>query len=81
MVQALGISFTVSTVAMAAALSHAGEIGLSLIVPSLVALAVSLIAMVLGQLVRRRIKPAAFRLCFFIGLLALGANLALHGLR
>lgn len=81
MVQALGISFTVSTVTMAAALSHAGEISVSLIVPSLVALAVALIAMVLGQRVRSRIKPATFRLCFFLGLLALGANLALHGLR
>ena len=80
LVQALGISFTVSTVTMAAALSHAGELNMSLVVPSLVALAAALVAMVVGQLVRSRIKPATFRLCFFLGLLALGASLALHGL-
>jgi uncharacterized membrane protein YfcA len=36
--------------------------------------------MVLGQLVRARINTETFRLCFFIGLLLLGAHLALRGL-
>ncbi len=80
LVQALGLSFTVSTVALAAALSHAGAMNTSVIVPSLVALAVSLAGMGLGQLVRGRVKPKTFRLCFFLGLLLLGAHLALHGL-
>ncbi len=80
LVQALGLSFTVSTVTLALALRHAGEINATLIQPSLVALAVVLIGMWLGQLLRGRIKPETFRLCFFIGLLVLGLHLAVRGL-
>jgi uncharacterized protein len=80
MVQALGMSFTVSTIALAIALSHAGEINMSLFWPSLVGLAVAAVGMGLGQLVRGTMKPETFRLFFFIGLLALGAHLALRGL-
>ena len=80
LVQALGLSFTVSTIALAAALAHAGEMRGSLAVPSGVALIAALIGMGLGQLLRGKVKPETFRLCLFIGLLALGAHLALHGL-
>ena len=80
MVQALGLSFTVSTVTLAAALGHAGEIHVTLLGPALVALAAALIGMWLGQLVRGRIRAETFRLCFFVGLLLLGAHLALRGL-
>ena len=80
MVQALGMSFTVSTVALALALSHAGEMNTALLWPSLVGLAVAAVGMGLGQLVRGLIKPETFRLCFFLGLLALGSHLALRGL-
>jgi uncharacterized membrane protein YfcA len=80
LVQALGLSFTVSTVTLALALQHAGEINVSLIWPSLIGLAVVLMGMWLGQLVRGRVKPETFRLCFFIGLLALGLHLAVRGL-
>ena len=79
MVQALGLSFTVSTVTLAAALGYAGEIRVTLLGPALVALAAALIGMWLGQLVRGRIRAETFRLCFFIGLLLLGAHLALRG--
>jgi hypothetical protein len=34
----------------------------------------------LGQLTRGKVKEETFRLCFFIGLLLLGAHLALRGL-
>ena len=80
MVQALGLSFTVSTVTLAAALGYAGEIHASLLGPALVALAAALIGMWFGQFVRGRIRAETFRLCFFIGLLLLGAHLALRGL-
>jgi len=79
MVQALGLSFTVSTVTLAAALGYAGEIHATLLGPALVALAAALIGMWLGQLVRGRIRAETFRLCFFVGLLLLGAHLALRG--
>ncbi len=80
LVQALGLSFTVSTVTLAIALSHAGEMTASLLWPSLVGLVVAAVGMALGQLVRGLIKPETFRLFFFIGLLVLGAHLALRGL-
>ena len=80
MVQALGLSFSVSTVALAVALAHGGEMQTSLIWPSLIALGAALLGMVLGQLVRGMIRAQTFRLCFFAGLLLLGAHLALRGL-
>jgi uncharacterized membrane protein YfcA len=80
LVQALGISFTVSTVALAVALSHAGEMNTAVALPAAAALAAALAGMVVGQKVRGLASPPTFRLCFFIGLLALGAHLALHGL-
>jgi hypothetical protein len=78
-VQALGLSFTVSTITLAAALAHGGVMRTTMIWPSLVALAAALVGMVLGQLVRGRIREETFRLCFFIGLLLLGGHLALRG--
>lgn len=80
LVQALGIAFTVSTVTLAMALSHAGEMTTALVWPSVVGFIVAAVGMALGQLVRSLIKPETFRLFFFIGLLALGAHLALRGL-
>lgn len=80
MVQALGLSFTVSTVTLALALVYAGEIHATVAWPSLLALAASLVGMVLGQSVRSRVRPETFRLYFYVGLLILGAHLALRGL-
>ena len=80
LVQALGLSFTVSTLALAAALAGVDAFATELLLPSLLAVVVSLAGMRLGQAVRARLRPQAFRLCFFLGLLALGAYLALRGL-
>ena len=80
LVQALGLSFTVSTLALAAALAGVDAFATDLILPSLLAVVVSLAGMRLGQAVRARLRPQTFRLCFFLGLLALGAYLALRGL-
>jgi uncharacterized membrane protein YfcA len=80
LVQALGLSFTVSTITLAAALGYAGEIHTSLAWSALVALAAAVIGMWLGQIVRGKVSAETFRLWFFIGLLLLGAHLALRGL-
>jgi uncharacterized membrane protein YfcA len=80
LVQALGLSFTVSTITLAVALSHAGEMHASLIGPSIAGLAAALLGMGLGQIVRGKVKPETFRVVFCLGLLALGAYLAVHGL-
>lgn len=80
MVQALGLSFTVSTLTLALALAYAGQVRSSLAFPSLVALGAALVGMVFGQLVRGKVRAETFRLCFFVGLLLLGTHLALRGL-
>jgi hypothetical protein len=80
LVQALGLSFTASTITLAFALSHAGEINTSVIAPSLTGLAAAILGMGLGQIVRGMVKPETFRVVFCLGLLALGAHLALSGL-
>lgn len=76
LVQALGLSFTVSTLALAAGLAahgafRTGQLGLS-------ALAVlpALAGMWLGQRIRARIGPERFRLCFLALLVLLGLELA-----
>jgi uncharacterized membrane protein YfcA len=80
MVQALGLSFTVSTITLALALGYQGQLQSSVAWPALVALGVALIGMWVGQIVRNKIKAETFRLCLFLGLLALGVHLALRGL-
>ncbi len=80
LVQALGLSFTVSTITLAMALGYAGEINATLAWPALVALGTALIGMRLGQFVRGGVRPETFRLFFFLGLLLLGAHLALREL-
>jgi uncharacterized membrane protein YfcA len=75
LVQALGLSFTVSTLALAANLAAAGTLNLSLALPSIGTLAMAAAGMWLGQELRTRISPAAFRVWFFAGLLVLGIYL------
>jgi hypothetical protein len=48
---------------------------------SLLALAPALAGMELGGWLRARVRPVAFRLCFFVGLLALEAELVWRGWR
>jgi len=80
LVQALGLSFTVSTLALAVSLMGVDAFTPGLALPSALAVVVALAGMRLGQAVRARLAPEAFRLCFFVGLLALGAYLAGRGL-
>jgi len=80
LVQALGLSFTVSTLALAATLVQDGTLQMSIAGASLLALAPALIGMVLGQWVRARVRPETFRICFFAGSLLLGAHLVMRAL-
>jgi uncharacterized membrane protein YfcA len=79
LVQALGLSFTVSTLALAALLWRDGALETSIAGMSLAALAAALIGMIVGQQVRSRVRPQAFRLWFLVGLLLLGSHLVLRG--
>jgi uncharacterized protein len=78
MVQALGITFTVSTVVLGGVVAHSGTLNATLLMPTIVALVASLAGMWIGQKVRNKLPEETFRKCFFAGLLLLGAHLALH---
>jgi uncharacterized protein len=78
LVQAMGLSFTVSTVALAVLLVQAGALQGSMAGASLLALVPALLGMALGQWVRARVRSATFRICFFAGSLLLGVHLALR---
>jgi uncharacterized membrane protein YfcA len=80
LVQALGLSFLTSTIAMAAGLAEGGAFDMSMAGSSLLALIPALAGMALGQWVRTRVHPETFRRCFFVGLLALGGHLAVQPL-
>jgi uncharacterized membrane protein YfcA len=80
LVQALGLSFTVSTLALAAGLLRGDNVAAASGWTSLMSLLAALVGMALGQVVRRRIAPHTFRMVFFAGLLVLGTYLALRQL-
>ena len=73
LVQAMGIFFTLSTVALALALRGSGVLDLSLGAWSGAALLPACIGMVIGQRIRRRLSEARFRRVLFVSLLMLGS--------
>jgi len=75
LVQALGLSFTVSTLALAANVARAGALNVSILGPTSIAVAAAVGAMWLGQYLRSRLDPPVFRRWFFAGLAALGVYL------
>lgn len=78
-VQALGLSFTVSTVALAIGLTGQEAFGSQALGASLLVLAPALAGMSFGQWLRQRISAQVFKRCFFIGLALLGAHLMING--
>lgn len=80
LVQALGLSFTVSTLALAIALGAHGALAMDVMALSLLALAPAMIGMWAGQKLRKRITPTTFRRIFLVFLLVLGAEMALRPL-
>ncbi|RWF40596.1 MAG: sulfite exporter TauE/SafE family protein [Mesorhizobium sp.] len=80
LIQALGLSFTVSTLALGFGLFRAGALAspTAQLTGSVLALAPALAGMVVGQALRQRMSVETFRTVFFAGLLALGAYLALE---
>jgi len=78
LIQALGLSFTVSTIGLAAALTAVGKYELAAAGNSLLAVVPALLGMHLGRLVRDKLSPERFRRWFFIGLVALGLYMLLR---
>jgi len=85
LVQALGVFFTVATVALAFNLTAAGLVTAATALPGAVAMAASFAGMFIGQAVRTRMQPEVFRRWFLIAMFLLGLYLAgsalvkLHG--
>jgi uncharacterized membrane protein YfcA len=72
MAQALGISFTTSTLALALMLAFQGHLNLGSSLASALVIVPAVLGMALGQVVRGEMSEAMFRRCFFAGLLVLG---------
>lgn len=78
LVQAMGIVFTVSTVAVGVALGANAIWTSELALVSTAALAPAVAGMVLGARLRRRLTEAVFRRVFFVSILALGCYIVLR---
>jgi uncharacterized protein len=76
LVQALGVFFTTATLALAFNLTAAGLVTAATALPGAVAMAASFIGMFIGQSVRSRLEPEAFRRWFLIAMILLGIYLA-----
>lgn len=70
--QALGISFTTSTIALAGLLALRGDMTFAASVQSAMSLAPALAGMWVGQKIREELSEAGFRKCFFFGMVLLG---------
>ncbi|MCY1261667.1 Sulfite exporter TauE/SafE [compost metagenome] len=79
LVQALGLSFTVSTLALAGGLLWRGALGGGELSASLLALIPAMLGMWLGQSLRQRISALWFKRVFFVGLGLLGGHLLISG--
>lgn len=75
LIQALGLSFTVSTIALAIGLGHNNAFHAHNMIISAIAVIPALLGMTLGQIIRLRISPAIFRRWFLICLVLLGVEL------
>jgi uncharacterized membrane protein YfcA len=78
LVLVLGLSFTVSTVALAAGLASHGAFHIANVGASALCTVPALIGMRIGQMIRTRVEPATFRMLFLISLLLLGADLVVR---
>ncbi len=81
LIQALGLSFTVSSFALAVGLLATGQFQMSVAGSSMLALIPAFAGMFIGQALRERLPQNVFRLCFYAGLVILGAYMALHAQR
>jgi len=79
-IQSMGVLFTTSTVALAAALQKEQLLSRELAALSVIAVAPALAGMVVGQVIRRRLSDDVFRTIFFAALLGLGIYIAIRAI-
>ena len=80
LVQALGLSFTVSTVVLGIAMGTAGSVQPAALVASAAAVAPALLGVHIGRRTRDRMSPTRFRRWFFVAMLAVGLYMSVRGL-
>jgi uncharacterized protein len=80
LVQALGLSFTISTIALSVGLATYGVFHIDHLAMSVLAVIPALGGMWVGQLVRKRTSPVVFRRGFLICLLLLGGEMITRSL-
>lgn len=78
LVQALGLSFTVSTISLAVGLGLSASFEQSQIIISLLAVFPSMLGMYIGQKSRNQIDSLTFRKYFFGAMIILGTYMAVH---
>jgi uncharacterized membrane protein YfcA len=76
LVQALGVFFTVATLALAFNLTTTGLLTAATALPGAIAMAASFAGMFIGQAVRNRMHPEVFRRWFLVAMIFLGIYLA-----
>lgn len=81
LIQAMGILFTASTLALAAALQQANFLTAQHGILSTAAVIPAIIGMITGQRVRQSLSEERFRNVFFVALLVLGAYIIANALR
>lgn len=80
MIQAMGLAFTASTMALAVGLDRYNLITTEVAGVSALAVAPALLGMVVGRALRRRLSEALFRKVFFLALFILGLYIAAKAL-
>lgn len=80
LVQAMGLSFMVSTMALAVALAARDAWGPEVAGLSFAAQVPAFVGMLLGQRLRKRMQPDLFRRCFLAALLLVGAHLVIKSM-
>lgn len=80
LIQAMGILFTVSTLALGLAMQQSNILTAEQTILSVGAVVPAIIGMALGQLVRGRLPEQQFRMVFFVALLLLGSYIVFSAL-
>ena len=75
LIQAMGISFTVSTVALSVGLHLNDHYSGAIFGASLLMLVPALAGMAIGQFLRGKLSPPIFRQCFMVSLFLLGIHM------
>jgi uncharacterized membrane protein YfcA len=81
LVQGLGVFFTTATLGLLLGLADAGLLTVSVAIPGLVALVAGFTGMYIGQTIRTRMHPDAFRRWFLIAMIGLGIYLGIEAIQ